>query len=55
MKVASGDHNFIHHLGADMKAGWDSFVRQRQQQLAAAVPQAAEETATKSVQGRMER
>jgi hypothetical protein len=47
MKVASGDHRFTHLLGANMKAGWDTFTQQRQQQIAAAVPQAAAETESK--------
>lgn len=47
MKVASGDHNFLHLLGADMKASWSAFIQQRHQQIAAAVPQAAAETERK--------
>ena len=47
MKVASGDHNFLHLLGAEMKASWNSFIQQHQQQIASAVPQAATETESK--------
>lgn len=51
MKVAGGDHNFMYLLGADMKAGWDAFIQQHQQQIAAAVPQAAVETESKGRAG----
>jgi hypothetical protein len=47
MKVAGADHNFLYLLGAGLKAGWDAFIQQHQQQMAAAVPQAAVETETK--------
>jgi hypothetical protein len=31
MKVASGDHSFLHLLGEEMKAGWSSFIQQHRQ------------------------
>lgn len=50
MKVASGDHNFTFYLGAETKAGWDTFVRQPSLQISASVSQAAEETSRKAKQ-----
>ncbi len=50
MKVASGDHNFTFFLGADTKAGWDTFVHQRSRQISAGVSQAADETSRKTKQ-----
>jgi len=47
MKVAGGDHNFVHLLGADMQAGWAAFVQQHQAEISAAVPEAAAETERK--------
>jgi hypothetical protein len=48
MKLASGDRNFVLHLGVDTKAGWDAFVRLHSQQIATQVVQAANETTRKS-------
>lgn len=47
MRVASGDHNFNHHLGVDVRADWSAFIQQHQNAIAAAVPQAVAETERK--------
>lgn len=50
MKVASGDHNFRYYLGADMKIGWETYIRERGHQIEQRVPEASDETIRKSNQ-----
>lgn len=48
MNIASGDHNFMLNIGAETKAGWESFIQQRSQEIASSVVQAADETSQKA-------
>lgn len=48
MKVASGDHNFMLFMGDKMKAYWETYVKERRQELVQNVERAADETIRKS-------
>ena len=32
MKLASADHNFVYHIGAQTKQGWQDFLRARSEE-----------------------